>query len=296
MLVEDTYNSKSTFNLFSKVKDYASFAKSRLSFLVVLSALSGYLFVGYTNAMDLLFLCLGGFLVTGASNGFNQVIESKFDKLMTRTEDRPIPQGRMTKLEGIIIASACTIAGVAMLAQINIKTAILGFFATFLYVAIYTPLKRVSSWAVFVGAFPGALPPMIGVVAASNEYSFVAGILFLVQFVWQFPHFWAIAWIMHDDYQKAGYFLLPSRGGKNKTSAFQILIYTLVLIPVSLLPWIFDWTGVSTLIIATLLGLMFFNYAYKLYFDLSDKTAKKLMFASFIYLPLIQFLYVFDKW
>lgn len=295
MFTDKTYESDTSFSLISKLKDYAVFAKFRLSVLVVVSAISGFLLAGFTSYYHLILMSFGGMLVTAASNGFNQIIERNLDKLMTRTEKRPLPQGNMSKIEGIIVASFFGFVGIILLAQINFKTALLGFFALFLYVAIYTPLKRITPWSVFVGAFPGALPPMIGVVAATNEYSFMAGILFLIQFIWQFPHFWAIAWVMHEDYQKAGFSLLPSSGGKNKITAFQIMLYTLIMIPVSLLPWILDWTGDWTLYIGALLGMFFFYYAYKLYFDLSDKTAKKLMFASFLYLPLIQFLYVLDK-
>ena len=294
MLTKETYNT-SSFSIALKIREYIAFTKFRLSFLVNLSAVSGFLFAGFTTYRDLFLLCIGGFLVTAGSNGFNQVIERNLDRLMRRTENRPMPQGNISKWEGIILSAIIGVVGLVMLYQINFKAALLGFFALFLYVAIYTPMKRISPWAVFVGAFPGALPPMIGVVAATNAYSLEAGILFLVQFVWQFPHFWAIAWIMHDDYAKAGFSLLPSRGGKNKASALQIMIYTLILVPVSLLPWALDWTRNWKLLVGTALGMFFFNYAYRLFFDLSDKTAKKLMFASFAYLPLIQFLYVFDK-
>lgn len=294
MLAKDTYKT-SSFSILLKIKEYVAFTKFRLSFLVNLSAVSGFLYAGFTSGFDLFMLCVGGFLVTAGSNGFNQVIERNLDKLMKRTEDRPMPQGNISKWEGLVLSTILGVSGLIMLYQINFKSALLGFFALFLYVAIYTPMKRISPWAVFVGAFPGALPPMIGVVAATNDYSLEAGILFLIQFVWQFPHFWAIAWIMHDDYKKAGFSLLPSRGGKNKLSALQIMLYTLILVPVSLIPWVLDWTGTWSLVIGSLLGVFFFNYAYRLYFDLSDKTAKKLMFASFIYLPLLQFLYVFDK-
>lgn len=279
----------------SKVKAYAAFMKLRLSFLVVVSAVSGFLFVGGGNGLHLFYLCLGGFLVTGASNGFNQVIEKDFDKLMNRTKSRPLPTGEMNYSEGIILASILMISGTIILFQINIRVAILGFLALFLYVAIYTPMKRISPWAVFVGAFPGAIPPMLGVVAVTNEYGFIAGILFLIQFMWQFPHFWAIAWVSHEDYQRAGYFLLPSKSGKSKKSALIILLYTLVMVPVSLLPWALEWTGNWTIVVCGLAGAWFFQYAYRLYFNPSDSLAKKLMFASFLYLPLIQFWYVIDK-
>ena len=163
------------------------------------------------------------------------------------------------------------------------------------YVFLYTPLKRVTPWAVFVGAFPGAIPPMLGAVAASGKFDLVAGVLFFVQFIWQFPHFWAIAWVVFDDYKAGGFALLPSKLGKSKNSAFQIAIYSLLLIPFSLLPWALGWTGITSLVIATIIGTMFFLQSYKLLMTCDDKDARKLMFASFFYLPIIQFLYVFDK-
>lgn len=279
----------------AKVKSYATFMKLRLSFLVVLSAISGYLFAGGRSGTELLYLCFGGFLVTGASNGFNQVIEKDLDSLMNRTKSRPLPTGMMSEKEGIIFALLQMFTGLILLYQINLRVAILGFFALFLYVAIYTPFKRISPWAVFVGAFPGAIPPMLGVVAVTNEYGLTAGILFLIQFIWQFPHFWAIAWVCDEDYARAGFRLLPSKKGKNKTSALIIMLYTLIMVPVSLLPWALDWTGYWTLLVITIAGAWFFQYAYRLYHNPDDQMAKKLMFASFLYLPIIQFCYVFDK-
>ncbi|MFN5415437.1 MAG: protoheme IX farnesyltransferase, partial [Flavobacteriia bacterium] len=164
-----------------------------------------------------------------------------------------------------------------------------------LYVFIYTPLKRVTPWAVFVGAFPGAMPPMLGYIAKNGDFGMEAGVLFFVQFIWQFPHFWAIAWVVFEDYKAGGFTLLPSKDGRGKGSAFQILVYAFLLIPFSLLPWLLDWTGLATLIIGTIASVWFFWYAYRLFISCEDKDAKKLMFASFAYLPIIQFLYVFDK-
>jgi protoheme IX farnesyltransferase len=153
----------------------------------------------------------------------------------------------------------------------------------------------VSPWAVFVGAFPGAIPPFLGAIAATNDFGLLPGVLFFVQFTWRFPHFWAIAWILHEDYQRAGFYLLPSKSGKSKFSAFQIMVYSLALIPFSLIPWLMGWCGNITLIVASVLGILFFVYSYRLYSTLEDKDARKLMFASFVYLPIIQFVYVFDK-
>ena len=278
-----------------KIKSYLIFTKFRLSALVVLSALSGYLFNGGTNGWEIFLLMAGGTLVTAASNGSNQIWERNLDILMKRTAGRPLPQGKMSVNEALIVVGISLIVGTYMLYQINAYSALLGLAAFISYVFIYTPMKRVSPWAVFVGAFPGAIPPMLGAVAASGEFSFVPGILFFVQFVWQFPHFWAIAWVSYDDYKAGGFSLLPSKEGRSKSSAFQIMIYSLLLIPFSLMPWILGWTGIISLALASILGGAFFMYSYKLYLSNDTKDARKLMFASFLYLPFIQFLYVFDR-
>lgn len=282
-----------TFRL--KLKSYASFIKFRLSALVIISALSGYLFAGGRDGLQIFYLLMGGLLVTGASNGSNQIWERDFDKLMKRTHKRPLPTETMTLPEAYSVVIISLIVGTALLYQLNLYSALLGLAAYVSYVFIYTPMKRVTPWAVFVGAFPGAIPPMLGVVAFSNKFEMVAGILFFVQFVWQFPHFWAIAWVSYDDYKAGGYTLLPSKEGKGKASAFQIVAYSLILIPFTLLPWVMGMTGIATLIIGTLTSFIFFLYAYKLYVTCDDKDARKLMFASFIFLPVVQFLYVFDK-
>ena len=279
----------------SKFKTYLVFIKFRLSFLVILSAISGYLFAGGTDLTELSMLIIGGILVTGASNGANQIWEQHLDKLMNRTNRRPLPQGLMSKNEAYFIVTLSLIIGVALLYMINFYSALLGLFAFVSYVFIYTPLKQVSPWAVFVGAFPGAIPPFLGAIAATNDFGLLPGVLFFVQFTWQFPHFWAIAWILHEDYQRAGFYLLPSKSGKSKFSAFQIMVYSLALIPFSLIPWLMGWCGNITLVVASVLGILFFVYSYRLYSTLEDKDARKLMFASFVYLPIIQFVYVFDK-
>jgi protoheme IX farnesyltransferase len=182
-----------------------------------------------------------------------------------------------------------------MLYLINLPSAVLGLFAYIMYVFMYTPLKRITSWAVFVGAFPGAIPPMLGAVAATGKFGYLPGVLFFVQFIWQFPHFWAIAWVVYDDYKAGGFSLLPSKHGKSKNSAYQIAIYSLLLIPFSLLPWLLNWTSDITLYVGVVMGTLFFLQSYKLLISLEDKDAKRLMFASFIYLPIMQFLYVFDR-
>ncbi|MFT7345414.1 MAG: protoheme IX farnesyltransferase [Lentimonas sp.] len=279
----------------NKIKIFASFTKFRLSFLVVVSALSGYLFNGGSDWKEIILLMLGGMLVTAASNGSNQIWERDIDINMKRTAKRPLPTGTMTLKQAYLIVILCLVVGLTMLLAINWQSAALSFFAYLTYVFAYTPLKRVSNWAVFVGAIPGAIPPMLGAIAVTGEFGFIPGILFFVQFCWQFPHFWAIAWVVDEDYKAGGFSLLPSKKGKSKSSAFQIAMYSLALIPFSLLPWWMGMTGTWTLVIVGTLGSLFFLLSYKLFLSLEDKDAKRLMFASFIYLPIIQFVYVFDK-
>lgn len=279
----------------AKIKTYIVFTKFRLSALVILSALSGYLFANGNDTKEIVLLLVGGLLVTAASNGSNQIWEKELDKLMKRTENRPLPQDNMSVNEAVAVVTVCLLVGTYMLWLINLPSAVLGLFAYIMYVFIYTPLKRITPWAVFVGAFPGAIPPMLGAVAATGKFSYLSGVLFFVQFIWQFPHFWAIAWVVYDDYKAGGFSLLPSKHGKSKNSAFQIALYSLLLIPLSLLPWKEEWTSDITLYVGVVMGTLFFLQSYKLLISLEDKDAKRLMFASFIYLPIMQFLYVFDR-
>lgn len=282
-------------NFGKKVKMYMSFTKFRLSALVIISALSGYLFVGGNDGLEITYLLVGGLLVTAASNGSNQIWERELDILMNRTEKRPLPMGEMSVSEGMIVVTICLLPGLWMLHQLNLGSMLLGLAAFISYVFIYTPMKRISTWAVFVGAFPGAIPPMLGAVAGSDSFGLVPGVLFFIQFVWQFPHFWAIAWVAYDDYQQAGFSLLPSKKGRTKGSAYQIAAYSLALIPFTLLPWLMGWCGTWTLIIGGVIGVLFFLLSYRLLISLEIADAKKLMFASFVYLPIVQFLYVFDR-
>lgn len=284
-----------------KITDYAQFTKLRLASLVVFSAIIGYVIAVQEldrplNWVEMSMLFLGGFLVTGASNGFNQVIEREYDKLMPRTANRPLPAGRMTVNEGITVATIFAIAGAALLyVFVNPLSAILSVVALLMYVFAYTPLKRVTPWAVFVGAFPGAVPPMLGWVAATEGFGFIgtnALLLFAVQFMWQFPHFWAIAWVVDDDYRKAGFRLLPSKE-RDKSSAFQILIYSLFLIPISIIPIRFGMAGPIGIAIVFVCGILFLLQAWKLYRTLDIKAATQLMFGSFIYLPVVQLAYLF---
>lgn len=286
----------------SKIADYAQFSKLRLASLVVFSAVIGYYIAcgRYGIEVDwirLTALTLGGFLVTASSNGFNQVIERESDKLMIRTQKRPLPAGRMSVTEGMILASVMGLAGITLLFVFNnALSGILGTLALVLYTVVYTPLKKVTPFAVFVGAFPGAVPAMLGWVAATSGFGHIgtqALLLFAIQFMWQFPHFWAIAWVQHEDYQRGGFHLLPSAGGRDKGSAFQVVVYTLMLIPVSLLPLMFHMTGYISAAFILVCGILFLWQAMQLYRTCEVKAASRLMFGSFIYLPAVQLALLF---
>lgn len=287
-----------------KIQDYFVFTKMRLASLVVFSAVICYGIASPEidwSKMGL--LALGGFLVTGASNGFNQIIEKDLDSLMSRTLHRPLPQNRMSMVEGFIISFVLGASGAFVLYKfMNPLSGFLGVAAMLMYALVYTPLKRETPFAVFVGAIPGSIPPLLGYVAYSGSINVHALVLFAIQFMWQFPHFWAIAWRLDTDYSKAGFKLLPSTGGKNAASAFQILVYTLGLIPVSLLPVVFGISGNISAVIIVITGTVFAFQAYRLYrlaseglSKESDDAAKSLMFGSFFYLPIVQLAILFDK-
>ncbi len=283
-----------------KVKDYSEFMKLRLASLVVLSSIICYgLAADEFNFVTMGALVIGGTLLTGASNGFNEIIERDLDALMDRTKNRPLPTSSMTTTEAWVIATVSAITGIGILwLAINPMCGILGLAALFLYTVVYTPMKQRSPFAVFVGAFPGSIPPMLGCVAATSGFgqiTLLSLLMFSVQFIWQFPHFWAIAWRVHDDYLKAGFRMLPSAGGRDKGTAFQIVVYTIGLIPVSLLPTFFGFTGVASALVAIVAGVIFTKQAIDLYNTLSAEAAKKLMFGSFFYLPIVQLAYLIDK-
>lgn len=282
------------------MKDIAALFKVRLGFFVVMSAILGWFMAVETlDLKSFLLLTIGGYLLTGASNGLNQVIEKRVDGLMERTAERPLPAGRMEPWQAILYSVLAGVIGLGCLFTLNPLSGWLGVAALASYAFIYTPLKSRSTLSVFVGAFPGALPPMIGYVAATGDFGIEPGTLFAVQFMWQFPHFWAIAWLAHDDYQKAGYHMLPFRAGRTKESAWQILMYTAFCIPASLLPWALPtgspMVGNIALSVAILCGIGFMIPAVKLYRTLDRKHARQLMFASFAYLPVVQIAYVLDK-
>lgn len=281
-----------------KVKAYVELMKFRLSFLVAFSSGFGYVLGanGPVDFLNLLILCLGGFLISGASITINQILEKDFDKLMTRTMNRPLPTGKVSVREAAGFALLTGTLGVWLLFQYtNPLTTVLSVMSLVLYSFVYTPLKRVGPIAVLVGAFPGALPPLLGWVAATGSISYEAIIIFGIQFIWQFPHFWAIAWVADEDYKKAGFKLLPLDGRKDLRTAVQIMSYTLFLIPLGLLPMKIGLTGMDSAIVATLCGVLFLAQTFFLMIDCSRKSALKIMFGSFIYLPVVQIAFLLDK-
>ena len=284
--------------ILSKMKDYGQLAKFRLSSLVVFSSLIGYLFAangGWEWSQLILFLT-GGFLVTASSNALNQVIEKEFDRLMNRTMKRPLPDERMSVMEALLTAGVFGVGGITIfLVYFNQLSAILSALALLTYAFIYTPLKRFSPIAVFVGALPGALPPLIGIVSAAGSITTLGLSLFAIQFLWQFPHFWAVAWVAYEDYVRAGYHLLPSRSGRTKFSALQTVFYIIALIPVSLVPAWFGFTGVVSAVVVLLCGLVFLFQALNLFRECTVPAARKLMFGSFFYLPVVLLALYLDR-
>lgn len=295
-------STSNTISIKSIYTDFKAITKAGLAISVVFSSIAGFL-LGVTDFKTLhwiilLKLAIGGYCMVGASNAYNQVIEKDLDALMDRTKNRPVPAGRMSPNLALIIASILTIIGLVLLYTINPKTAMFGAISIFLYTSIYTPLKTMTSLSVFVGAIPGAIPFMLGWVAATGNFGIEAGTLFLIQFFWQFPHFWAIGWFLYEDYEKAGFFMLPT-GKKDKGTALQIILYTVWLIIASLLPAL-GYTGQLFItpiaaVLVFLLGIWMLFYAVKLYKLRTAKAARTLMLVSVSYITLLQLIYIFDK-
>ncbi|HLP62872.1 heme o synthase [Flavobacterium sp.] len=291
-----------TLSIQSIFKDFKEITKAGLAISVLFSSIAGYL-LGFDSEFPfswstLIMLSIGGYCMVGASNAFNQVIEKDLDALMDRTKNRPVPSGRMSVNTALTIASLLTLVGLVLLYLINPKTAMFGAISIFLYTSVYTPLKTKTPLSVFVGAFPGAIPFMLGWVAATGNFGIEAGTLFLIQFFWQFPHFWSIGWFLYEDYEKAGFFMLPT-GKKDKSTAVQTIMYTGWLIVASLLPCL-GYTGqlfISPIaaIIVFLLGLWMLYFAIKMYKERTAKAAKALMLASVSYITLLQITYIVDK-
>ena len=280
-------------------KNFLEITKVRLSASVLFSSIAGYLLgADVVDFTELILLCIGGYSMVGASNVYNQIIERDLDALMKRTENRPIPSGRMSVNTAFTIAVILTVIGIVSLYIINPITAMFGAISIFMYVSLYTPLKTKTSLSVFVGAFPGAIPFMLGWIAATNEFGIEPGTLFMIQFFWQFPHFWAIAWFLYDDYKKAGFFMLPN-GRRDKSTLLQAVLYTLWTVLASLIP-VFGVTGKLYLtpisgVIIGLIGLGFLYFAIRFYKIKTNKVAKQFMLASVSYITLLQIVYVADK-
>ncbi len=279
--------------------DFKEITKARLAVSVVFSSLAGYLLAPTTfNLGSLLLLAFGGYCMVGASNAFNQIIERDLDALMNRTKNRPIPSGRMSVNKALFIAIILTVLGIVSLYFLNAKTAMFGAISIFLYTSVYTPLKTKTPLAVFVGAFPGAIPFMLGWVAATNEFGIEPGTLFMIQFFWQFPHFWALGWMLDEDYNKGGFKMLPT-GKKDAGTALQIIMYTIWMIVISIIP-AFGITGqlalsIPAAVIIFFMGLTMLFFAFRLYEKRDNPSARKLMLASVSYITLMQIVYVIDK-
>ena len=279
--------------------DFKEITKSRLALSVVFSSIAGYLLGAYeVNALSLLLLAFGGYCMVGASNAFNQVIEKDLDALMNRTRNRPIPAGRMSANKAMTLAVLMTISGVVSLYILNPKTAMFGAISIFIYTSVYTPLKTITPLSVFVGAIPGAIPFMLGWVAATNSFGIEPGTLFMIQFFWQFPHFWALAWMLDEDYQKGGFKMLPT-GKKDKGTAIQIIMYTIWMIIISVIP-AFGITGrlhlsIPAAVIILIMVLVMLVFGFVLIEKRDNSSASKLMLISLSYIKLMQLVYVIDK-
>jgi protoheme IX farnesyltransferase len=271
--------------------------KFRLASLIAFSGAMGYcLGADHVKTSDLVLFVIASIGITGAANIINQILEKDFDKLMKRTASRPLPSGRITSEQAALWAVFLGVSSLLIFGLVfNLSTALISLLSLVLYGFVYTPLKRVGPIAVFVGAFPGAFPPMIGWVAATNHFGLEPGILFAIQFFWQFPHFWAIAWVLDEDYKRAGFKLLPANGLKDSDTTLQIMIYTLFLLPIGWLPYKLGMTGINSAFIATIFGVLFLAQTFHLMRTCTDKTARQLMFGSFIYLPIVQIAFLLDK-
>ena len=280
-----------------KLKDYGVLVKLRLNLTVVFSAVMAYLIVADEVFIErVFFLALGGFLVTGAANGLNQVLEKDYDLQMKRTADRPIAAGRMSVSSGVLAAGFMSLIGIVCLALFNPLAAFLGMISFLLYAFVYTPLKRITPASVIIGAIPGALPMMIGVVAWTAELNGLALVLFGIQFFWQMPHFWAIAWLGAEDYQKAGFKLMPTKSGKKDGSlGLQAFWYALMLLPLSWGTYFLGLNGIITGVLLSIAALIYAYFGWKLYKNNDRKSARNLMFSSFLYLPFVLFVMLIDK-
>ena len=285
--------------ILTKSRVFLTLTKARLSFSVVLSALAGYILASESiKGFDIFLLFIGGYCIVGASNSFNQIIEKDKDALMNRTRSRPLPSKKISNLNAIFISILLTILGLVILYLINYKTALLSLLSIFIYTCIYTPLKPVTPFSVFIGAIPGAIPFMLGWIAATNEFGIEAGTLFMIQFFWQFPHFWALGWMLDEDYKKAGFNMLPT-GKKDKKTTLQIILYIIWMIFISIFPYS-GLTGklslsIYGLVFVLILGVTMLIFAFNLYSRMDVNSAKKLFMYTVFYLSSVQLIYIFDK-
>jgi protoheme IX farnesyltransferase len=290
--------SKPRAGILGKIYDYGVLVKFKLLLFVVFSASFAFLF-GTHGSVDwgrFLVLSMGGFMVTGAANALNEIFEKEPDRLMKRTRQRPLPDGRMSVGEALTVSLALGLGGIWLLAHyLNLLCGILGMIALFTYAFAYTPMKRITPFSVFIGAIPGAMPPLIGWVAATGQLGFGGWLLFTLQFFWQFPHFWAIAWRLDDEYRRAGFRMLPAPDGKSRASAFQVVVYTVSLVPVGMMPWLFGFSGLLSAVVITVAGLVFTGFAVRLYQRCTDQAARRVMFMSILYLPVVMIALVLDK-
>jgi protoheme IX farnesyltransferase len=283
----------------SRLNDFKAITKMGLSLSVVFSCISGYLLAAEDiNISIILLLALGGYCMVGASNVFNQIIERELDGLMQRTKSRPIPTKKISRVNSFIIGVLLTLAGLTILYSINERTAMFAAVSIFIYTSVYTPLKQITPLSVFAGAIPGAIPFMLGWVACTGEFGIEPGVLFMIQFFWQFPHFWSIAWFLDDDYKKAGFKMLPT-GKKDKGTALQIIAYITWTILICIAPAIFN-TGRLNIsnyaaVLIVIIGMIFLYYGFRLFKNQSSKEARKLMLVSILFLTSIQLIYVIDK-
>lgn len=287
--MNDTKGSKASM-VSVKLKDYQQLMKFTLSFTVVFSSVVCYLLVPGVefDIISVLLLFVGGLLITGAANAINQIAEKETDAIMKRTSNRPVASGRMTVDEAATFSVVAAVFGFFIIGLwFNWIAAGISAFSLFLYGFIYTPLKKIHSIAVLVGAIPGALPCLIGWAAGDPELGIGGWILFSLQFFWQFPHFWAIAWVSHEDYSKAGFRLLPSRGGPTKYSAVQSILYSVLLIPIGVLPFVFGMSGLVSMIIILIANLVMLWFCIRLFREMDVKSARRVMFGSYVYLPVV---------
>lgn len=298
-MMQETVKQSSSFTIASKLRDYMMLIKFSLSFMVVFSAVISYLLAPKVVAFDwgmIILLFTGGLLITGSANAVNQVVEKDTDALMRRTAKRPVASGRMSVEEGWAFAIVAGLLGVFILWYFfNGLSAVIAAFSWLVYAFMYTPLKKVSAVAVLVGAVPGALPCLIGWAAGQDELTLGGWVLFAIQFFWQFPHFWAIAWIAHRDYTNAGFKLMPSSEGPGKYSAIQSVIYSLILVPIGVLPYLVGMSGLVSLWIVLIANLGMVLLCVRLYFKMEHKAARSVMFGSYIYLPVVLLALLADK-